>query len=186
MAEAVKVALIRDHDFFTWIERHADALAEFEPNSLDRLIERSAALHMHQIAHGGDPFETGSSRPLDYGHWSAHKLEILTGYALTHGEAVAIGVALDARYSVLAGLLPSGEDERIRGLLATLGFDLWNDALLMREGSGRLSILQGLQDFQEHLGGALTVTLLGGIGCGVDVHDIDPILVERAVAWLAD
>ena len=108
MAEAVKVALIRDADFFTWLEREADALARFQPNALDTLVRRCAKLHMHQIAHGGDPFETGSARPLDYGHWSAHKLEGLTRHALRHGEAVAIGVALDARYSVLAGHAAGG------------------------------------------------------------------------------
>src|SRR6185503_2095369 len=125
MSEAVKVALIRDGEFFQWLERHARALAAFDANGLDILIQRTAALHMRQIAQGGDPFETGSARPLDYGHWSAHKLETLTGHALTHGEAVAIGVALDARYSVVAGLLPPGEDVRVCRLLRGLGFALW-------------------------------------------------------------
>ena len=132
MSEAVKVALIRDRGFFEWIEANADALAVFHPNTLDRLIERSAQLHMRQIAEGGDPFETGSARPLDYGHWSAHRLESLTGHRVGHGEAVATGVALDTRYAVLAGLLPAGEDERVRRLLTKLGFSLWSDALLTR------------------------------------------------------
>ena len=105
MAEAVKVALIRDGDFFAWLERHADDLITFQRPALAAMIRRCAELHMRQIAHGGDPFETGSARPLDYGHWSAHKLESLTKHHLRHGEAVAIGIALDARYSVLAGLL---------------------------------------------------------------------------------
>jgi 3-dehydroquinate synthase len=186
MAEAVKVALIRDRGFFAWIESRTAALASFEPNSLDHLIKCCADLHMLQIAHGGDPFEAGSSRPLDFGHWSAHKLEVLTDHALSHGEAVAIGIALDARYSVLAGLLKPGEDERIRRLLVALGFDLGSEALRLREPTGRLSILKGLRDFQEHLGGELTVTLLGDIGTGVDVHAIDEGLVEKAIGWLAD
>ena len=59
---------------------------------------------MRQIGQGGDPFETGSARPLDFGHWAAHRLESLTRYHLRHGEAVAIGMALDTRYSVLGGL----------------------------------------------------------------------------------
>ena len=96
--------MIRDRGFFEWIEANADALAVFHPNTLDRLIERWAQLHMQQIAEGGDPFETGSARPLDYGHWSAHRLESLTGHRVGHGEAVATGVALDTRYAVLAGL----------------------------------------------------------------------------------
>jgi 3-dehydroquinate synthase len=186
MAEAVKVALIRDGEFFAWIESRAKSLAAFEPHSMDRLIERCAELHMRQISRGGDPFEAGSSRPLDFGHWSAHKLEVLTGHQLSHGEAVAIGIALDARYSVLAGLLRSGEDERIHRLLASLGFDLWSDALSLREPSGRASVLKGLQDFQEHLGGELTITLLTGIGRGIDVHDMDESLIGEAIAWLAE
>jgi 3-dehydroquinate synthase len=185
MAEAVKVALIRDRAFFEWIEANADALAGFHPNTLDRLIERSARLHMRQIAQGGDPFETGSARPLDYGHWSAHKLESLTGHAVSHGEAVAIGVALDTRYSVLAGLLPEGEDERVHNLLTTLGFSLWSEALARREADGELAILRGLREFQEHLGGELTVTLIDAVGHGLEVHHMDHALIGEAIGWLA-
>jgi 3-dehydroquinate synthase len=184
MAEAVKVALIRDAAFFAWIEDSATALAAFDPGTLGTLIERSALLHMRQIATGGDPFETGSSRPLDFGHWSAHKLEMLTRHGLDHGEAVAIGMALDTRLSVLMGLLSPGRDEQVCRVLETLGFELWSDALAMRDQSSRPVIVQGLRDFQEHLGGELTVTLLAEIGVGFDVHAIDERLVEQSIAWL--
>jgi 3-dehydroquinate synthase len=184
MAEAVKVALIRDVDFFGWLEREADALARFEPNALDTLVRRCAKLHMHQIAHGGDPFETGSARPLDYGHWSAHKLEGLTRNALRHGEAVAIGIALDARYSVLSGLLEEGGDLRVLRLLAGLGFSLWDDALDLKDEKGRRRVISGLADFQEHLGGELTITLLEAIGRGVEVHVMDHALIEQSIRWL--
>jgi 3-dehydroquinate synthase len=184
MSEAVKVALIRDRTFFEWIENNAESLAVFDPKRLDELIERSAVLHMRQIAQGGDPFETGSSRPLDFGHWSAHKLEMLTGHAVSHGHAVAIGIALDARYSVLAGLLPAGEEDRVSRTLCALGFDLWHQGLRERGPSGRLAITDGLREFQEHLGGELTVTLLRGMGDGVDVHAMDHSLIEQAVNWL--
>jgi 3-dehydroquinate synthase len=184
VAEAVKVALIRDADFFAWIEREAAALARFHPNALDRLVRRCAELHMRQIAHGGDPFETGSARPLDYGHWSAHKLETLTRHALRHGEAVAIGVALDTRYSVLAGHLREGEDARVVRLLQKLGFTLWDAALDLRDGRGRRRVVAGLADFQEHLGGELTVTLIEAIGRGIEVHAMDEELIDRSIRWL--
>jgi 3-dehydroquinate synthase len=184
MAEAVKVALIRDREFFLAIERRADALASFDAGELDTLIQRSAALHMRQIAHGGDPFEQGSARPLDYGHWAAHKLERMSAHTLSHGEAVAIGLALDARYSVLAGLLPDGEDWRVHQLLSRLGFTLWHDELSARTPHGRLAVLGGLDEFREHLGGELTITLLAAIGTGVEVHQIDAGLVAQSIAWL--
>ena len=149
------------------------------------LIKRSAQIHMNQIAHGGDPFESGSARPLDYGHWVAHKLERMTEQQLlSHGEAVAIGIALDAHYSVLAGLLPAGEDLRVHQLLVTLGFKLWNDHLEARNGSGRLAVLQGLAEFREHLGGELTITLLSAIGKGIEVHEINDTWVTESIAWL--
>ena len=184
MAEAVKVALIRDAEFFHWLEREAEALARFQPNALDTLVRRCAKLHMHQIANGGDPFEMGSARPLDYGHWSAHKLEGLTRHALRHGEAVAIGIALDARYSVLAGLLAEGEDLRVVALLTRLGFTLWDDALDLKDERSRRRVIGGLADFQEHLGGELTITLLEGIGRGVEVHVMDHALIEQSIRWL--
>jgi 3-dehydroquinate synthase len=184
MAEAVKVALIRDGAFFEWIEAQAEGLVAFEPPAVRRLIRRCAELHMRQIATGGDPFETGSARPLDFGHWSAHKLEVLSGHELRHGEAVAIGMAIDARYSVSKGLLPEGEERRICRLLEHLGFRLWHPALgAAAEGDGD-RLLAGLRDFREHLGGELTITLLAGIGRGVEVHHIDEPEMLRAVRWL--
>lgn len=185
MAEAVKVALIRDAAFFHWLERHADDLATFEADAMAWMIRRCAELHMHQIAHGGDPFETGSARPLDYGHWSAHKLEGMTRHHLRHGEAVAIGIALDARYSVTAGLLEPGAEERIAVLLEHLGFRLWHSAVEMTScADGGLVLLDGLREFQEHLGGELTITLLEGIGQGIEVHAMDVAGVQEAIAWL--
>ena len=174
IAEAVKVALIRD----ACLLRLAGAprRRSARPSSAApwrQMIRRCAELHMHQIAHGGDPFETGSARPLDYGHWSAHKLESLTKHHVRHGEAVAIGMALDARYSVLAGLLAEGLEERICALLEHLGFRLWHPALESLRPDGSLAILEGLREFREHLGGELTITLLAGIGRGVEVHEID-------------
>src|SRR5215467_12494969 len=93
MAEAVKVALVRDPAFFVWLEAHGEALAVGDPACVESLVERSARLHLAHIAGSGDPFELGSARPLDFGHWAAHRLERLTTHRLRHGEAVAIGIA---------------------------------------------------------------------------------------------
>ncbi len=184
MAEAVKVALIRDGGFFAALEANADALAAFDPTAVNHLIRRCAELHMHQIAHGGDPFEAGSARPLDYGHWAAHKLESMTDHGVRHGEAVAIGLALDTRYSVAKGLLAAGNEERVCALLERLGFDLWHPALEMRNADNSLIILTGLREFREHLGGELTITLLTGIGTGYEVNEMDEAIILDSLAWL--
>lgn len=178
MAEAVKVALIRDAAFFTWLDEHTGALAAFETVAVEHMIRRCAELHLAHIAGGGDPFEQGNARPLDFGHWAAHKLELLTDHALRHGEAVAIGIALDSRYCVEVGLLPEHELASILAVLARLGLPTFHDRL--RDPA----LLAGLAEFREHLGGELCITLLGGIGRPLEANEVleEPLL--RAIKWL--
>jgi 3-dehydroquinate synthase len=177
--EAVKVACIRNAKFFDEIERDAEKLISFEPVAMKHLIRRCAELHLNHIAMGGDSFETGSARPLDFGHWAAHKLEQLSNFQIPHGEAVAIGIALDVIYSRNAGLLDEKSCGRILRLLEQLGFDLFADELLKADANKHLQILTGLEEFREHLGGELTITLLKEIGRGVEIHEIhQPKIVE--------
>jgi 3-dehydroquinate synthase len=178
MAEAVKVALIRDAGFFGWLNEHADALAAFEFDAVERLIRRCAELHLEHMAGGGDPFEQGSARPLDFGHWAAHKLELLTDHALCHGEAVAIGIALDSRYSVEAGHLEERDHQVTVGLLQRLHLPVWHAGL--RDPA----LFDGLGQFREHLGGELCITLLQGVGRPIEVHEMREELLRRAIAHL--
>jgi 3-dehydroquinate synthase len=183
LAEAVKVALIRDVRFFDWLEDNAAALREGARGQLETAIRRCAELHLGHIATAGDPFERGSARPLDYGHWAAHKLETLTEHALRHGEAVAIGMALDACYAVANGLLAPEARLRLLQLLQALGLPTFHP-LLLAEFHGKSLILEGLREFREHLGGALCVTLLTAVGSGIEVRDMDPELIRSSIAWL--
>ena len=184
--EAVKVACIRDATFFDELERDADALAAFAPGPMKHLIRRCAELHLEHIAGGGDPFETGSARPLDFGHWAAHKLEQLSHFMISHGEAVAIGIAVDVIYSRNAGLLDARSASRILNLLEKLGFTLFADELLNADNSDHLVILAGLEEFREHLGGELCVTLLTQIGQSVEVHEMDAGHIASAIHELRD
>ena len=181
LIEAVKVALVKDRGFFDWIEANLAALAALQPAVLEACVEKSALLHVRHIATGGDPFETGSSRPLDFGHWAAHKLEALTSYGLSHAPAVAIGLALDTLYSTRAGLAPAAMAARVFRVLAELGLAIYHPALDWRDASGQRQVLDGLDEFREHLGGDLTVLMLQDIGLSMDVHHIDPALVGACI-----
>lgn len=186
VAEAVKVALIHDRAFFAGIEQQAAALAHRNLQAMQQLIYRCAQLHLNHIASGGDPFECGSSRPLDFGHWAAHKLEQLSNHRLRHGEAVAIGIALDSTYSYLSGWLPALEWQRVLQTLAALGFSLYVPELAehLQDPDHPRSLFRGLTEFREHLGGTLTLTLLAGIGQGFEVHQVDLEVYRQAVAYL--
>lgn len=180
IAEAVKVALIRDREFFDYLYEARGGLAAFAPEPMERMIRRCAELHLQHIATAGDPFESGSSRPLDFGHWVAHKLEELSGSEIKHGEAVAIGIALDSLYSQLIGRLGELDVYRIHTLLETLGFSLHHPALSW------LDVETALGEFREHLGGELSIPLLEGIGRKIEAHQIDAGLMKRCVAHLTE
>lgn len=186
ISEAVKVALIKDRDFFEFLEASAEKLANREMEPMQKLIHRCAELHLEHIATSGDPFERGSSRPLDFGHWAAHKLEQLTNYRFRHGEAVAIGIAVDSVYSHLTGMLTNEEMHRILAVLNDCGFELFSPELEQKinDPDSKESILNGLREFREHLGGELTIMLLDKIGKGVNVHSIDYDLYKEAVGIL--
>ena len=181
IAEAIKVSLIKDISFFTWLEEKADAMNQRDKAVMIEQIYRCASLHMQHIA-SGDPFELGSARPLDFGHWAAHKLEYLSDFKIRHGEAVAIGIALDSVYSHLIGNLSNKEIDRIIQLLQKIGFAIYHPALAEND---KLNLTNGLNEFREHLGGQLTITLLESVGKGVEVHEMDLEIIKRSVDYLA-
>lgn len=179
LIEAIKVALIRDAEFYRWMEANAPALAAMEPEAVERAVRRSAELHVEHITTNGDPFELGSARPLDFGHWVAHKLEQVSQFEIKHGEAVAIGMAVDLLYSVKAGILDEATAQRIIALVRQVGFATYAPQLLDTTPTGELVILAGLEEFREHLGGELTITLVPEIGRKVEVHEMDrKVIVE--------
>lgn len=181
LVEAVKVALIRDAAFFEFIAASADALARFELEPFEAVIRESARQHLQHIATAGDPFERGSARPLDFGHWSAHKIEQMSGFRYNHGEAVAIGMAIDLVYARRTGLLPEPFAERVLGLLRQLGFQLYASTLDERNADGRRVVVQGLEEFREHMGGRLTIPMIRAPGDRIDLHAMDLAVVDAAI-----
>lgn len=167
LVEAVKVALLKDRDFFATLETDAQDLVAGNLSTLARAIRRSAELHARHITTTGDPFEQGSARPLDLGHWAAHRLESMTQHRLTHGEAVAVGLALDVVCARQLGLFSASDTQRVLSLLRNLGFKTYAPEL--HQEGGR-ALLAGLEEFREHLGGQLTLVLPQSIGQATEVH----------------
>ncbi len=180
LSEAVKVALLKSPPLYQEIEDAADALANRDEAVADAVWQASARLHYEHILAGGDPFELTRARPLDFGHWAAHKLEPLSDFAIRHGEAVAMGLAIDLRYAAAVGLLPADLADRMVDLLSRLGFELWRPEMADER------LMAGLEEFREHLGGELTVTLIRDVGRPIEVHDIDRAAMRRAIEELSE
>lgn len=178
-SEAVKIACLKDAAFLDALERDADRIRTRDLEAARPAIRRCAELHLRHITRGGDPFERHEARPLDFGHWAAHRLESISDFEITHGEAVSIGIALDTTYSMLAGRLDAGDAVRVISTLSRLGLPVHHPLL----ADPRL--VDGLEEFREHLGGRLTVTLLNGIGRPADVHEIDRRMLADAIDRLS-
>jgi 3-dehydroquinate synthase len=176
IAEAIKVSLIKDLEFFEWLEENAEKLM-LEDSLMEEQIIRCAKIHMSHIA-SGDPFEKGSARPLDFGHWLAHRIEFLTNYSLRHGEAVAIGIAVDTYYSFLIGRITEKEALRVIDTIHKIGFKIHHSVL---EEENINLIFEGLNEFREHLGGKLTITILNKLGEGIEIHEIKDDTMKKAI-----
>ena len=159
-------------------------LKQRDQHAIEETIERCARLHLEHIAGSGDAFETGSSRPLDYGHWSAHKIEMLSGFSLGHGQAVSIGISLDSFYAWKRSLISRTELDRILAALIRCGLPVWSNYLENQDGAGRLEIENGLEEFRQHLGGRLTFTMPAGIGQSRELHEMDFDMVREGISFL--
>jgi len=186
VAEAFKVAIIKDADFFAYLVEQAEALGRGETETLEETVRRSAVLHLDHIRQGADPFEMGDARPLDFGHWAAHRLEGLSDYAVRHGQGVAIGIALDSHYAWRTGLLGRGEFDAILDAFVRAGLPVWHPLLEQRDAEGTLAVVEGIEQFREHLGGRLCITLPDGIGQRVEVNDMDLALIEEGITFLKE
>jgi 3-dehydroquinate synthase len=186
IAEAFKVAIIKDAVFFDALCEDAERLCNRDLEAMERLIQRCAELHLEHIRTEGDPFEYGKARPLDFGHWSAHKLETMSRYEVGHGEAVGIGIALDSYYAAQKGWISATERDRILDGLYKAGLKLWHPLLQRRLGDGTLELLGGLDDFREHLGGKLCVTFPHELGRRIEVHTVERSILEEGIVFLKD
>ncbi|MDZ4198817.1 MAG: 3-dehydroquinate synthase [Kiritimatiellia bacterium] len=185
VAEAFKVAILKDAPFFRQLTLDAPRLRSRDAEAMERLIRRCAQLHLEHITGGGDPFEMGSARPLDFGHWAAHRIESLSDYRVAHGEAVAIGIALDSSYAARKGWIDPEELEAIlRGLL-DCGLPIRCPELDRRDSDGRRLLFDGLRSFREHLGGELCVTFPQGLGGRREEKEVDTGLMDACIEELA-
>ena len=119
LAEAVKHGAIADADYLEWIEQNAQALLAGDTEALTRLIVRSVEIKADVVS--ADEREAGRRKVLNFGHTIGHAVEALSGYALLHGEAVAIGMVEEARLGERCGVTAPGTATYLRRVLTKLG-----------------------------------------------------------------
>ncbi|WP_018863070.1 3-dehydroquinate synthase [Thioalkalivibrio sp. ARh3] len=177
LAEVIKYGLIRDAEFFAWLEAHIDDLRALEPEALARAIHRSCACKAEIVA--ADEREGGIRALLNLGHTFGHAIEAGMGYGeWLHGEAVGTGMAMAARMSERMGWLSPAERERAEALIQRAGLALDPPDHMTAERFRELMAID-----KKVASGRLRLVLLRGIGQAeltdqFDVSALDATLHE--------
>ncbi|HEX4332864.1 MAG TPA: 3-dehydroquinate synthase [Usitatibacter sp.] len=164
LAEIVKYGAIFDTAFLDWIEAHGERLLAREPQALAHAILRSCEIKADIVAR--DEREAGARALLNFGHTFGHAIESAAGYGtLLHGEAVAIGMAMAARFSARLGRIASAEPDRLVRLLARLGLPVEAPRFPVE------TWLEYMGRDKKNEDGRITLILLDAIGRGAVVKD---------------
>ena len=116
LAEVIKYGFIRDPEFLDWLEKNIDRLLALEPEALAFAVERSCQNKADVVAN--DERETGERALLNFGHTFGHAIEAGMGYgAWLHGEAVAAGMVMAARFSAKLGFIAKADVQRVVDIL---------------------------------------------------------------------
>lgn len=157
MAEVVKHAVIADASLFNFLEKNAEFLLNLDPKALEKVIAKNCAIKARVVER--DERESGLRQILNYGHTVGHAIELLSRYRIAHGRAIAIGLAVEGRFSRVLGLIPQENLDRQDKLLARLGL---NTRLPGNFNSKEIALAMKLDKKVRH--GAVRMALPARIG----------------------
>lgn len=181
MAEVVKTGVIGDPELFEYVERSARACLRRDPGVLAWIVGRCAAYKAGVVA--GDEREAGERMVLNYGHTIGHGIEAAAGYrGLTHGEAVAVGMTLEARLGARLGICDAGLVDRQTRVLASLGLPVRLAALARGNPPAPDRVLAAMAYDKKARAGRLRFVLPAALGRTVLQDDVAPTLVEEVLA----
>ena len=180
MAEVIKTAVIGAPDLFEFLEGGLRRVLARRPDALAHTIERCAAYKARVVA--ADERESGERIVLNYGHTIGHGIEAAARYrALTHGEAVAVGMTLEARLAVRLGVCDAGLLERQTALLERAGLPV-GLAGLGAATPDPAAVLAAMAHDKKARTGRLRFVLPASIGRTVVRDDVPPTLLEEVLA----
>lgn len=172
LVEAVKHGLVADATYFSWIEQNAENLLDRDFDRLVELVTRSVRIKAEVVSE--DEREAGRRAILNAGHTVGHAVEQLTGYSVLHGDAVAIGLVVEALLAHRLGLAEATVHQRVRSTLHHLGRPTTVDSKWSR--SALLSAMQHDKKVQE---GMIRFALPSAIGTMARERDHWTVPVER-------
>jgi len=176
MAEAIKHGVIADAAYFASLERDQQAVMERDPEALERLVSRSIKIKAQIVA--ADQREAGRRALLNFGHTVGHAVEARSGYGMLHGEAISIGMAVEATLAERVGVAEPGTRDAIARLLQR--FDL---PLTLPHDAPIDDLIAAMRHDKKRRGGELHFALPRRVGemSGNEQHGWTTAVPERVV-----
>ena len=173
MAEVIKSAVIRDADFFSFIENNIYNVEEISNTVLEDIVCRAAGIKADIVAR--DELDTGLRNILNFGHTVGHAIETVSGFRINHGEAVAIGMLAEAAIALKSGFFSSEEIERLKKVITAAGLpaempQLDTDKMIKAMGHDK-----------KITSGKLKFVLPKAIGNVFISEDVSPALIEEVL-----
>ena len=174
LAEIIKHGVILDGEFLSYLEENLDKIKSLDDQVLERVVSRSAEIKAGVVEK--DELDLGLRNILNYGHTIGHAIESVSDFKVQHGEAVAIGMLVEARISNKLGILDKNEVIRLRSLIARAGLPTEIPSLEVEK------IIQAMKHDKKILKGKIRFVLPKSIGDVFITGEVSPSLIEEALA----
>jgi 3-dehydroquinate synthase len=174
MAEVIKHAAILDKEFFDYLEANMGKAVALDAGVTEYIVAKNVKIKAGVVA--ADEKEAGLRAILNCGHTIGHAVEVVSGFRLKHGQAVAIGMVAEAKISQRLGILTSGDVDRLEKLIAKAGLPTQVPKFDIKK------IMQAMTHDKKVRQGRLTFALLKSIGEAFLTSDIDTAFVEEVLS----
>lgn len=174
MAEVIKSAVIRDREFFTFIETNLDKIKTLDDAAMEEIVFRSASIKAEVVTK--DELDMGLRNILNFGHTVGHAIETVSDFGVGHGQAIAMGMMVAARIAQRLGFLESGELTRLKGVIAGAGLPTEMPKLDIK------GIIEAIKHDKKIVAGKVRFVLPKTIGDVIVTDEVSLSLVEEVLA----
>ena len=173
LAEVIKYAVIKDEQFFVYLEKHLDLIKALDDNVLETIVAKSAQIKVEVVEI--DEKDTGLRNILNFGHTVGHAVESVTNFQVAHGQAVAIGMVAAAKIAAELDILDSGNVTRLKNLLEKAGL---TTKLPLTEVK---PVMQAMRYDKKVQSGKIRFVLPRAIGQVFITDNVSPAIVEKVL-----
>ena len=173
MAEVIKHAVIKDEQFFSYLDGNLDRIKSLDNNVLETVVAKSARIKVEFVEQ--DEKDTGIRNILNFGHTVGHAVESVSNFRVSHGQGVSIGMTAAAKIAVKLELMDKENAVRLENLLTKAGLSTKLPQMEVKQ------VMQAMRYDKKVQGGKIRFVLPRAIGQVFITDDVSPAVIERVL-----